>query len=782
MPINKKVICAVLLFKACFIFLLFQTTAQVGFPYCETFQDNSTQSSTVLGGDARLTSGVLRLTSNEKDQNGYVYVDIPFSSVFGIKTSFEYFSYGGTGADGLSVFLFDAETEDFAPGGFGGSLGYAQRDQQPGLTGAYMGIGFDSFGNFGNRIEGKNGGFPGALDLRHPNSIVIRGPGNNFTGYPFVLGLKTNETGTDGLPADQLFPLSSGGIGTQRVTDPEKPGYRKVSVNLEPTNSGIGYLLTIEMIFTTEADNPRLITLFDKVSFPYEAPKDLKIGFAASTGGETNFHEIRNIIVQVSNEDGLLNPTGKDIFDKASCEGQENTYEILSNEINLPNENSAIRCLQLYGSLEEIEAEEEDICAQGKCRPENREMILPQGTFKAADEGGKFTFFPNYGFTGQEVTIFYTVTDSYGKSSAGNALKLLIQESPDPVMLQVEGYSDDITEIRLCKDEKVELLAIGEEEYDRYEWYIDDLLIPESDKKNIEIEGEGAYHVVAYNSKNCPAESERISLINPLFPVLEIVDPVVGCEPNRLLDIRNFIVGYNEDLFDYELETPTDDKLINESMNAIGLSGMYYLRVKHKDLSCWSDPLTFSVVILEEPIVALFDYEVDGTGIKDEAGGGIFIDDPIRFNDESSGNILKWEWDFGDGEKSLEKSPVHVFGKKGNFKITLTVTNDLGCESIYSLMLPITQSYRVMFPTGFTPMEVDNQFFRPKTKGIVKMELMIFNMWGDLIFKTNDLDTPGWDGRLNNEYSPGGNYVYRVNMESFDGEQIMESGNFILIR
>jgi len=131
---------------------------QFGFPYCETFQTSSTQANTVFGGDAVLVDGVLRLTNNQTEQRGYVYIDVPFPSVYGIKVEFEYFSYGGdieNRADGLAVFLFDAATQNFAPGGFGGSLGYAQRNNEPGLTNAYMGIGFDEFGNFGNTAEGK---------------------------------------------------------------------------------------------------------------------------------------------------------------------------------------------------------------------------------------------------------------------------------------------------------------------------------------------------------------------------------------------------------------------------------------------------------------------------------------------------------------------------------------------------------------------------------------------------------------------------------------------------
>jgi hypothetical protein len=124
-------------------------------------------------------------------------------------------------------------------------------------------------------------------------------------------------------------------------------------------------------------------------------------------------------------------------------------------------------------------------------------------------------------------------------------------------------------------------------------------------------------------------------------------------------------LNYDPENYDYQLETPNGDILLNEEMLSVSQSGEYQLRVKHKDLSCWSEPVPLQVVIVSQELVADFDYEVDGTGIKGDEDGGIFIDDPIRFNDLSTGGAVAWAWDFGDGNTSTEASPVHVFGKKG---------------------------------------------------------------------------------------------------------------------
>jgi hypothetical protein len=753
--------------------------AQIGFPYCETFTTETTQSTTIFGGDARLAGGVLRLTSNQTSQKGYVYLNIPFSSIFGLKASFEYFSFGGDGADGLTLFLFDADTPVFNPGGFGGSLGYAPYNSEQGLSNAYLGIGFDEYGGFGNSSEGRSGGFAGAGQSRVPNAVVIRGPGKGMNGYPFVVGRKTMATGNDGLRLEDQFPISSGGLGTARVTDPNLPGYRKVYLDLQPNTTGVGFFIKLQMEVTTKQNEPRLVTIFDR-PYNFPAPPNLKIGFAASTGGQTNFHEIRNLKVEVSNNDALINPKGVDFEDKASCEGQENTYSITDEEVELPNQNSEIRCLQFYQSLADIEAETGDVCLQGKCRVENRELVVPQGVFKAASDGGDFTFFPNPGTRGQKVTVYYTITDTYGKSSTGNSMTLLIQESPDPVSLIAQNQPNQTT-IRLCAGEGVDLEAKGSEIYERFEWYRDGELLAGANSAEYKANMGGDYEVKVYNRKNCPAISNRIKVEYPIHPILKIQNPVVGCEPGQIVDVSKSIVDYNVNQYDYQLSLGTKTWL-NGEMEKISQTGIYELRVKEKDLECYSDPSLVEVLIRDEALTADFDFVVKGTNIKGDTEGGIFPDDILQFTAVSDDEIASWKWSFGDGTTDDTQNPTHIYGKKGSFEVELLARNKLGCEVKVKKTISITRSFRLMIPNAFTPTLAENTTFLPKQKGLTQWEIMIFNTWGNLIFQTTELDTSGWDGKIEDRLQDAGVYIYRVNGQATDGEKVSKTGKLNLIR
>jgi len=103
--------------------------------------------------------------------------------------------------------------------------------------------------------------------------------------------------------------------------------------------------------------------------------------------------------------------------------------------------------------------------------------------------------------------------------------------------------------------------------------------------------------------------------------------------------------------------------------------------------------------------------------------------------------------------------------------------------SVKTEILEITEGYRVMFPTAFTPnSDGNNDFFRPKMLGFKKVQMHVFNTWGELIFSTDDLETKGWDGSIRGKPAENGNYVYKIIGESFNGLLVSQDAVFALIR
>ena len=211
------------------------------------------------------------------------------------------------------MFLFDAATTTFKAGGYGGSLGYAPKGGTTGLSGGYLGVGFDEYGNFSNPTEGRIGG-PG----QRPNSVTMRGP---TTSNPSTTNsyLATKQTTT-------LTPPYNIGI-TSGSRPADGTFFRKVKITILPTGTG-SYVITVYWQTNISGSYTQLLQ-YTTTTAP---PANLKLGFAASTGGSNNYHEIRNLYITT-----LGNVRVQKDVDKANANvGNQVTYTV-----NVTNDNAA---------------------------------------------------------------------------------------------------------------------------------------------------------------------------------------------------------------------------------------------------------------------------------------------------------------------------------------------------------------------------------------------------------------------------------------------------------
>ena len=81
-------------------------------------------------------------------------------------------------------------------------------------------------------------------------------------------------------------------------------------------------------------------------------------------------------------------------------------------------------------------------------------------------------------------------------------------------------------------------------------------------------------------------------------------------------------------------------------------------------------------------------WELELMGVYESSPIGDFqftaSDKAVSFLDTSSdaeGEIVSWEWNFGDGNSSKRKNPVHNYEKAGVYNVTLTVSDNSGLSS-----------------------------------------------------------------------------------------------------
>lgn len=270
--------------------------------------------------------GWLRLTTNEGNQTGYAFIDQAFSSKNGVFVDFEFKSWGGNGADGIAVFLFDGSIskDKFKTGAFGGALGYSADESSYGLTGGYLGLGLDEFGNFLGNANGKQGNLN-----RTQNTISLRGKTVTNNSLGFSVNAKTSNLY---LAHSQVESAKHGAsrVDSGSSTRPiDTDYYRRVQIEMnEVVNDKNATVYRIQVRWAVKPGGQ----FYDLFSYDYtEKPYNtFKLGFAASTGGQNNYHEIRNLFATTP---------GGVVIEKVADKSMVNVNDDLTYTINLKGQN-----------------------------------------------------------------------------------------------------------------------------------------------------------------------------------------------------------------------------------------------------------------------------------------------------------------------------------------------------------------------------------------------------------------------------------------------------------
>jgi uncharacterized repeat protein (TIGR01451 family) len=69
----------------------------------------------------------------------------------------------------------------------------------------------------------------------------------------------------------------------------------------------------------------------------------------------------------------------------------------------------------------------------------------------------------------------------------------------------------------------------------------------------------------------------------------------------------------------------------------------------------------------------------------------IYTNTAVQFTDLSTGPVVEWDWDFGDGYTDSISNPVHTYLTTGTFTVTLWVTSDIGCSDMAEQMLTVEE-------------------------------------------------------------------------------------------
>jgi PKD repeat protein len=184
---------------------------------------------------------------------------------------------------------------------------------------------------------------------------------------------------------------------------------------------------------------------------------------------------------------------------------------------------------------------------------------------------------------------------------------------------------------------------------------------------------------------------------------------------------------------------------------------------------------------------AYFDYRPEKVAIPNQA---------VNFYNLSR-DADRYLWDMGDGNTYTTENPEHKYMEGGIYTVRLISDNAAGCADTFEIMNAVTaeSNGKITYPTAFIPGEggrsggkydpntLDNSVFFPIFEGVVEYELIIFNRWGEMVFRTEDVQI-GWEGyfRDTDKVCPQDVYVWKAEGKYANGTSFREAGEVTLLR
>ncbi len=299
--------------------------------------------------------------------------------------------------------------------------------------------------------------------------------------------------------------------------------------------------------------------------------------------------------------------------------------------------------------------------------------------------------------------------------------------------------------------------------------------------------GKIEFVLTSTNNGVCPATQDTIVVSISKAPLVNISSDSVVCEKQNPIAL-NAAVVFGSNLYEWQ-SSGTGTFLPNPYKNAVNYlfsaadvkSGYVYFSFIAKNNGACGNmlfPRKLQILPGAKAAFSASDYTLT------------LPDGAITFTNLST-QADRFKWNFGDGTTSVIKDPVVRYKFTGYYDVQLIADNTYRCADTTTQRITVISE--ALFPNAFTPnasgptdgrynpLDNSNDVFFPFTDGVVNYDLQIYNRWGELIFRSTDVKI-GWDGYFNDKLCQQDTYVWKANLEFFDGRKLVRAGTITLLR
>jgi gliding motility-associated-like protein len=267
------------------------------------------------------------------------------------------------------------------------------------------------------------------------------------------------------------------------------------------------------------------------------------------------------------------------------------------------------------------------------------------------------------------------------------------------------------------------------------------------------------YTLTVTDNNDCKANTNFAIAVNPTPGANVINNKLVGCAPVcasfSLAQNQNGNYNYNW-VFTSSAPSPT---VINFNQYNPQLcftkEGVYTANVSITTAQGCTTTITYTnlVTVYPKPIADFYYSPTNPT----------ILEPKVSFTNTTVG-ASQFSWYNVNDLFSQQTNPSFTFQDPGKFLVTL-IAGDGNCSDTISKYVVIEDDFSFYIPNAFTPDENNlNDYFYPVMRGYTDKNyvFMIFDRWGELIFKTNDTESKGWDGYYKNQLCKDDAYTWRV--------------------
>ena len=233
-----------------------------------------------------------------------------------------------------------------------------------------------------------------------------------------------------------------------------------------------------------------------------------------------------------------------------------------------------------------------------------------------------------------------------------------------------------------------------------YSWDFNNDGVEDSNLENPEVSfdtlgGPGTYTIrLDVNDGTCSNFIEQDITIYPEPPVpsFEIATLGTFCTDNELMLTNTTDESGYDDVLSYQWVIDGDSVDQRDTVYAFDSQGDKTITLQSFLPGC-SSLVTSETINIGEGVGVSFSYSNNCFG------------ESIMFTSEVTGVVegetLVYLWDFGDSAgMSMEANPSYEYGSGGEYEVVLSVTNELGCETIYQETLVVNAMSLVGFAVG----------------------------------------------------------------------------------